>query len=65
MNIASTGLDNCIKIWDVSHQEAVLTSKDLGGSSTSLQYSFDGSLVAVTTKAKNVHVFDPRQESSA
>jgi WD40 repeat protein len=65
MNIASSGLDNCVKVWDVSHQDAVLTTKDLGGSSTALQYSFDGSLIAVTTKSKQMHVLDPRSESSA
>ena len=63
--LASTGLDSTIRIWDISSQKCVSTTEGLPSTATSLEWSHNGSLLAAITKAKTLHVFDPRKEAQA
>lgn len=63
--MATTALDNSVKIWDIARQESSTQFRDLKNNCTSMEWSHNGSLLAVTTKDKTLTVFDPRLEGSA
>jgi len=58
--MATSSWDKTIKLWNVATSECVQTYDDLKEASLSMDFNADGSLLATTTKAKVVKIFDPR-----
>lgn len=63
--MATSSADSSVRIWDISNQKCVQTYDDLQSTTTSLDWSFNGSLLGLLTKEKTLNVFDPRKEGSA
>jgi len=58
--MATTSWDKTIKLWNVATADCVQTYEDIKQPSLSMDFNADGSLLATTTKAKVVKIFDPR-----
>jgi len=58
--MATSSWDKTIKLWNVATAECVQTYDDMKQPTLSMDFNADGSLLAVTTKAKVVKIFDPR-----
>lgn len=59
---------NNIRIWDVNESKLAYTFNGNGKDPTSMQWNYDGSLIATITKApqqKFLTVVDPRQPEAA
>jgi len=63
--IASASADTTVRVWDISNQKCVATFEDQTTQATSLEWSFNGSLLGFMTKDKNLNIIDPRKEGSA
>lgn len=63
--IASTSWDKCVKLWDVSTADCVKTWEDLGDLAYSMDWNKNGSLLALTTKGKELTAIDPRTSEAA
>ena len=62
--MATSGADSTVRVWDISNQKCVQTFDDIQSTTTGLEWSFNGSLLAILTKEKILNVFDPRKEGS-
>ena len=62
--LASSGADSTIRLWDVSHQKCVQTYDDVKSTTTGLEWSYNGSLLASITKDRQITVFDPRKDGT-
>lgn len=61
--IASGSFDGMVKVWDV---EAQADKVEFEASTVShVEFNYDGSLLAITSKDKTAHLLDPRQASAA
>ncbi|CAE7305126.1 corA, partial [Symbiodinium sp. KB8] len=58
--LASAGKKPCVKIWDVEKCDDKLTLEDFGGFVQDLNWNYNGSLLATTSKDKLTRVWDPR-----
>jgi WD40 repeat protein len=63
--IASAAADMTLRIWDVANQRCVMTYEDVKSTATGLEWSHDGSLLAMISKDKQLVMFDPRKEGQA
>jgi len=64
--IVSASWDKCIKLWNVETQDCVQTYEGLPGAALSMAWNKDGSLLALTEKAKKLLVtYDPRSGEEA
>jgi len=64
--LATSSWDKTVKLWNVATSECVQTYDDAQEQNTmSMDFNADGGLLAVTTKAKLVKIFDPRQPKDA
>lgn len=63
--IASASADTTVRVWDISNQKCAATYEDGNTQATSLEWSFNGSLLGFMTKDKNLNIIDPRKEGSA
>ena len=60
-NILATGsFDKTVKIWNIESNHLFADYKGCGDNIFSLKWNGDGSRVAVTSKDKKLHIFDPR-----
>lgn len=61
--MVTTGIDKQVRVWDIEKQTNVLT---FGGAETSygIDWSHNGSLLALVGKDKNLYWFDPRTDTS-
>jgi len=58
--MATSSWDKSIKLWNVAAADCVQTYDDLKEPTLSMDFNAEGSLLAATTKAKIVKIFDPR-----
>jgi len=59
--LASSSWDKTIKLWNLATAECIQTYQDPEDQATmSMDFNIDGSLLACTTKAKLVKIYDPR-----
>lgn len=58
--LASAGKKPCVKIWDVEKCEDKITLDDFGGFVQDMNWNYNGSLLATTSKDKMTKVWDPR-----
>merc|ERR1719410_3282499 len=58
--LASASYDRTVKLWNIESQSDVMTFKEPGDNIYSLEWSYDGSQLAVTGKDKQLRLFDPR-----
>lgn len=63
--MATSSADSTVRVWDISNQRCVNTYEDIQSTTTSLEWSFNGSLLGLLTKEKTLNIFDPRKEGSA
>jgi WD40 repeat protein len=63
--MASCGADNTVRIWDITGQKCAITYDEVKSTSTSLEWSHNGSLLGLLTKDKTLNIFDPRKEGPA
>jgi len=63
--LASGSADVSVKVWNVEKAEAVATYDGFKDILYSLEWNYDGSLLAVTTKDRTIATLDPRQLSTA
>ena len=61
--LVSGGFDNKINIWNILNNDP-LHSFSFGESLMSVEWNALGSLIALSTKDKNIHVVDPRLNKS-
>lgn len=57
--IASASVDNTIQVWNMIKAENY-ASCQINGNPTSLEWNYDGSLIACTDSERFINVFDPR-----
>jgi len=62
--LASASYDFLVKIWDIEAQTEALNFEDHSDVVTSLDFSWDGSQIATTSKDKKIRIFDPRDGKS-
>jgi coronin-1B/1C/6 len=62
--LATSGLDQTVRVWDIQNQKCALTFEDLKQSTYDLAWSHNGSLIAALTKDKVLSFFDPRKDTS-
>jgi len=62
---ATASFDKCVKIWDGYQGKEILSVDGIIGQPTCLEWNYDGSLIASVDKSKNLHVFDPRDTTTA
>jgi len=58
--MATSSWDKTIKLWNVATADCVQTYDDMKEATLSMEFNAEGSLLATTTKAKIVKIFDPR-----
>jgi len=58
--MATSSWDKTIKLWNVATADCVQTYDNFQQATLSMDFNADGSLLATTTKAKVVKIFDPR-----
>lgn len=63
--LASASFDKDVRIWDAYRGKSAGIISGLIGQPTSLEWNYDGSLLSVCDKNKKLHVFDPRDTTSA
>jgi len=63
--MATSSWDKTIKLWNVATSDCVQTYDDFKDVTLSMQFNAEGSLLATTTKAKVVKIFDPRAPAQA
>jgi len=63
--MATSSWDKTIKLWNVATADCVQTYDDFKESTLSMDFNADGSLLATTSKAKVVKIFDPRNPQVA
>lgn len=63
--LASVSYDHVVKVWDISTGECLRTWDDTSDVVYSMEWSPDGSEIAVTTKTKELIIFDPRAPEAA
>ncbi|CAI2361978.1 unnamed protein product [Moneuplotes crassus] len=59
----TASFDKDIRIWDVSTAKEALHIPDVIGQPTSIEWNYDGSLVAAANKNKSLYILDPRDPS--
>ena len=57
--IASASFDNTVQVWNMLKSE-LISKASLNEYPTSMEWNFNGSLIACTSKDKNFYVVDPR-----
>jgi len=63
--LGSSSTDYSVKIWDAERGQANLTVEGHGDIIQSIDWNYDGSLVATACKDKKIRVVDPRSRSIA
>lgn len=63
--LATSAADSTIRVWDISNQKCVMTYDELKSTTTSLEWSYNGSLLGAMSKDKTLTIFDPRKEGGA
>lgn len=63
--LASASLDNTVKIWDIQNETPKLSFDPLTKDPFCMEWNYDGSRLALITKEKKMHVFDPRMTAEA
>jgi len=63
--MATSSWDKTIKLWNVATSDCVQTYDDFKDVTLSMDFNAEGSLLATTTKAKVVKLFDPRVPAQA
>jgi len=58
--LTTSSWDKTIKLWNVGTAECVNTFDQVADNTLSIEFNKDGSLLATTTKAKMMKLFDPR-----
>lgn len=58
--MTATAFDDTLRVWDVESGEARVTVQ-LPGQALALDFSADGTAVAVLCKDKNLHIYDARR----
>lgn len=59
--LASGAYDRTVRTWDVETADNVNTFEDITDNIYSLEWSYQGKMLAVTSKDKQIRLFDPRQ----
>jgi len=57
--LASSSADGTVKIWDIQNENATM-SYDIKDIPWATEWNGDGSMIAAITKAKKMHILDPR-----
>lgn len=57
--LASSSADGTVKIWDIQNEANTMTH-EIGDIPWATEWNGDGSMIAAITKAKKMHIFDPR-----
>jgi WD40 repeat protein len=63
--LASASNDYSVKIWDVQNEKPLMSYDNLVKDPFCLEWNYDGSRLAVITKEKKMHIFDPRSPDEA
>ncbi|KAL6066912.1 Coronin-7 [Balamuthia mandrillaris] len=63
--VASASLDKSLRVWDVARATATTALTAFKDGLYALDWSYDGRLLAVTSKDKKLHIVDPRDGSAA
>ena len=63
--LASTGMEGSVKIWDIQNESAQMSFDNLGQQAWGMDWNYDGSMLAILTKEKKMHVLDPRSNETA
>ena len=58
--IATASFDNTVQVWNMLKSE-LITKSSLGEYPTSMEWNYNGSLIACTSKDKNFYIIDPRK----
>ena len=58
--LASASTDQSLKIWDIQNQSFGFSYDTLGEQPWNIDWNWNGSMVGCSTKAKKVHIMDPR-----
>jgi coronin-1B/1C/6 len=61
--LATSSIDKTVKIWNVETGQETFSVDDFPDYPTSLCWSYDGGMMAATTKAKQVSLIDPREQA--
>lgn len=64
MTLASAGQSGGVRIWDVQMERTMFNYEKNTAIPWSMSWNFNGSLVSVFTKEKQMHIIDPRQQSA-
>jgi len=62
--LASSDWDGVVNIWDIASQQTIFHSA-LGKNTFSLEWNYNGSMLASTSKDKTLRLFDPRAPEAA
>lgn len=62
--LASGSYDRTVRTWDVAQGENVSTFEDIQDNIYSLEWDYQGKMLAVTSKDKQIRLFDPRAPES-
>lgn len=63
--LASASLDNTVKIWDIQNEAPKLSFEPLTKDPFCMEWNYDGSRLALISKEKKMHIFDPRMTEEA